>query len=361
MKVLTLVSTGLNRPDRDKLIREEEADRHPRSSYYSTMMNSDMLDEKFLLNAPAWRRFLYKFLPTLLSQIFEAYFICHKYDIVVTWAERLGYPFALLLKLTGRSVPHITLSSWISNPRKSKLLRFSQSHIDRILMWSTVQKDLAINKLNVPPSKIAFIRKFADQRFYRPMNQETTMICAAGSEMRDYPTLIEALRGLDIRCHIATGMTRGKLYDTVKALYDINDIPPNVTIGKKNYSELRELYARSRFVVVPVLPTDTDNGLTCILESMAMGKAVICSRTEGQVDVVQEGITGIFVPPQDPIALREAILSLWNNPELATQMGKAAREYLEKYHTLEQFVDSVKQIASVAIAEKNKRKNNIQK
>jgi glycosyltransferase involved in cell wall biosynthesis len=358
MKVLTLVSTGLNRPDREKLIREEEADRHPRSSYYSTAMNSDMLDEKFLSNAPAWRRLIYKFLPTLLSQILEAFFICHRYDIVVTWAERLGYPFAILLKLTGRSVSHITLSSWISNPKKSKLLKLSQSHIDKILMWSTVQKEFAITKLNIPPSKIAFIRKFADQRFYRPINQKTTMICAAGSEMRDYPTLIEALRDVNIQCHIATGMTRGKLYDTVKALYDINDIPSNVTIGKKNYLDLRELYSRSRFVVVPVLPTDTDNGLTCILESMAMGKAVICSRTEGQVDVVQEGVTGIFVPTQDPIALREAILTLWNDPERAERMGKAAREYLEKYHTLEQFVDSVKQIAATVIAKKNKRKNN---
>jgi glycosyltransferase involved in cell wall biosynthesis len=354
MKVLTLVSTGLGRPAPEKLLAEEKADKHPRSSFYASSLNSDMLDERFLQMAPAWRRFFYKYFPTLLAQITEAYFICHRYDIVVTWAERLGYPFALLLKLTGRSVPHITLSSWISNPRKSKLLRFSQSHIDKILMWSTVQKDFAIKKLNVPSSKIAFIRKFADQRFFRPIQQETNMICAAGSEMRDYPTLIEALRGLDIKCHIATGMTRGKLYNTVKALYDINDLPSNVTIGKKNYPELRELYAQSRFVVVPVLPTDTDNGLTCILESMAMGKAVICTRTEGQVDVIQEGITGIFVPPKDPVALREAIQALWNNPDLTERMGKSAREYLEKYHTLEQFVDSVKIIAEEVVREKIK-------
>lgn len=355
MKVLTLVSSGLGRPDRDKLIADEKADKHPRSSYYGSALNSDMLDERFLQTAPRWRQFIYKYLPTLLSQIIEAYFICHRYDIVVTWAERLGYPFALLLKITGRRVPHITLSSWISNPKKSKLLRFSQSHIDRILMWSTVQKDFAINKLNIPQSKIAFIRKFADQKFFRPIPQNTDMICAAGSEMRDYPTLIEAMRGLDIKCHIATGMTRGKLYDTVKALYDINDIPANMTIGKKNYPELRELYAKSRFVVIPVLPTDTDNGLTCLLESMAMGKAVICTRTEGQVDVIQEGITGIFVPPKDPATLRNAILSLWNNPELAERMGKAAREYLEKYHTLEQFVESVKKIAEEVTKEKNEK------
>ena len=34
----------------------------------------------------------------------------------------------------------------------------------------------------------------------------------------------------------------------------------------------------SLFVVMPLLESDTDNGITVILEAMAMGKTVICSR-----------------------------------------------------------------------------------
>ncbi len=86
-------------------------------------------------------------------------------------------------------------------------------------------------------------------------------------------------------------------------------------------TELRDLYARSRFVVVPLHASDTDNGVTVILEAMAMGKAVICSRTRGQVDVIQEGVTGIYVPVGDAAALRAAILSLWAEPQRAQQMG----------------------------------------
>ncbi|MDI6802826.1 MAG: glycosyltransferase family 4 protein [Bacteroidota bacterium] len=344
MKVLTLVSLGMGRPDRATLLEKEATDKYPRVSLYEQILNSDMLDEKYLEKIPVWRKLLYKPFPIFIKQVFEAFFICHKYDIVVSWAERLCYPFALLLKLTGRRIPHITLNSWVSHPKKVKLLKFTQSHIDKILLWSSVQKNIAINQIGIPETKIEFIRKFADQQFFRPIDIKTETICAVGSEMRDYPTLVKAMNGLDIRCHIATGTTRGKLFDTVKALYDIDNLPANITIGAKGYFDLRDLYARSRFVVVPVLPTDTDNGLTCILESMAMGKAVICSRTQGQVDVIQEGITGIFVPPQDPQALREAILNLWNNPELAVQMGKAARKYLEENHTLEQFIYRVKQI-----------------
>ncbi len=353
MKVLTLVSSGMNRPDRQTVLNKEASDEYPRVSLYERALNSDMLDEKYLENIPAWRKFLYKPFPVFIKQIFEAFFISHKYDIVVTWAERLCYPFAFLLKITGRRVPHITLNSWISHPKKAKILRFTQSHIDKILMWSSVQKNIAINEIGIPELKIEFIRKFADQQFFRPMDIPTDTICAVGSEMRDYPTLVEAMRGLDIPCHIAAGITRGRMFATVKALYDIDNLPTNITIGEKDYFDLRALYARSRFVVVPILPTDTDNGLTCILESMAMGRTVICSRTQGQVDVIQDGVTGIFVPLQNPQALREAILYLWNNPQLAAQMGMAARKYLEEHHTLEQFTDRVKQIIEKVIKTKN--------
>lgn len=354
MKVLTLVSSGMNRPDRQTVLNKEASDEYPRVSLYERALNSDMLDEKFLESIPAWRQFLYKPFPVFIRQVLEAFFICHKYDVVVTWAERLCYPFAFLLKITGRRVRHITLNSWISHPKKAKILKITQSHISKILMWSSVQKDIAINQIGIPETKIEFIRKFADQQFFRPIERETDMICAVGSEMRDYPTLVEAIRDLDISCHIATGRTRGQLFDTVKALYAINNIPTNITIGHKHYSELRDLYARSRFVVVPILPTDTDNGLTCILEAMAMGKVVICSRTQGQVDVIQDGVTGIFVPPQNSEALRNAILYLWNNPDLTLQMGKAARKYLEEHHTLEQFIERVKQIIEIVIKTKNR-------
>lgn len=354
MKVLTVVSRGMNRSNLETLIEEENSDRCPRLSFYQRKLNSDMLDEKYLENIPAWRKLIYKIFPISIQQILEAYIKSHKYDIVVTWAEKLGYPYALLLKLTNRKVPHITLNSWISTPQKAKWLKFTHSHIDKILLWSSVQKDFAINKLKIPESKIAFIKKFADQKFFRPMERETDMICAVGSEMRDYPTLIAALKELDIPCHIAAGFTRGKLFDTVKVLYNMDYIPKNIKIGSKNFSELRELYARSRFVVVPLLPTDTDNGLTCLLESMAMGKAVICSKTVGQVDIVIDGVTGLYVPPKDPKALRDAIIYLWNNPEIAKKMGLAGRKRLEENFTLEQFIESIEKIIQDVISQYKK-------
>jgi glycosyltransferase involved in cell wall biosynthesis len=231
--------------------------------------------------------------------------------------------------------------TWLSQPKKIIFLKFVQSHIDRILVWSSVQQSIAISKIGISPSKVVLIPRRADTKFWRPMPVETTMICSVGQEMRDYPTLLKAMEGIDIPCHIATGEFYGKNHNSVKYFGGVKQLPPNITIAKLKNVDLRLLYARSRFVIIPLVHSDTDNGVTTIEEAMAMGKAVICSRTQGQVDIIQENETGIFVPVGDALALHDAILSLWNNPKRAEEMGKKGRKYIEQYHSLEKFVYSV--------------------
>jgi glycosyltransferase involved in cell wall biosynthesis len=130
----------------------------------------------------------------------------------------------------------------------------------------------------------------------------------------------------------------------VTAIGEQGPLPESITVSRLSPVELRALYARSRFVVIPLLESDSDNGLTVLLEAMAMGKAVICSRIKGQVDVIQEGVTGIFVPQGDPEALRAAILRLWNDPEEAERMGRAGRKFVEENTTWDSFVANVKAV-----------------
>jgi hypothetical protein len=55
------------------------------------------------------------------------------------------------------------------------------------------------------------------------------------------------------------------------------------------------------------------------------------------------------VPTGDPAALREAMLSLWNEPQRAHAMGARARAYVEQHHTLDQFAMSVRAAADAAL------------
>jgi glycosyltransferase involved in cell wall biosynthesis len=60
------------------------------------------------------------------------------------------------------------------------------------------------------------------------------------------------------------------------------------------------------------------------------------------VDVIQDGVTGLYVRQGDPDALRAAMVALWNDPARAHAMGERARKYIEDHHTLEKFCRDVK-------------------
>jgi glycosyltransferase involved in cell wall biosynthesis len=268
-----------------------------------------------------------------------------EYDAVVSWSEGATVALMTLDGLSRSPKPHVALMYWFSRPFVRLPMRAFADRLQAIVTWSSVQRTYAIDELGVPADKLYLVKHYVEQAFWSPRDDvDTDMISSAGAEMRDYPTLIEALRGTDLRCHIATDHVRtsrvgfGPRVHADRVTAGAGD---NVTIGRRSPHELRDIYARSRFVVVPLHASDTDNGVTVILEAMAMGKPVICSRTEGQVDVIQDGVTGLFVPVGDPVALRAAMLELWNDPERALTMGRAGRAYIEKHHTLDKFCGDV--------------------
>jgi glycosyltransferase involved in cell wall biosynthesis len=278
-----------------------------------------------------------------------------EYDAIVTWGEKLSLAMLLQQQLASISKPHIAMMYQFEKPNIRVPLNVLRKNLHSVVTWSSVQRRALIERLRFPPERVYLIRHYVDQVFYSPRPMEEDMICAVGAEMRDYATLLEAVRGTGIRCHIATDHVRipGRFRLLNDRRVPIGNIgagaDTQITRGRMPLTELRNLYARSRFVVVPLLPSDTDNGVTVILEAMAMGKTVICSRTRGQVDVIQEGVTGLYVPVGDAAALRTAVLSLWNEPLRAQQMGRNARAWVEQHHTLEKFTSTARSAAEASL------------
>lgn len=73
------------------------------------------------------------------------------------------------------------------------------------------------------------------------------------------------------------------------------------------------------------------------LEWMAAGRPVVATRVGGIPDLVEDGITGLLVPPNDPAALAAALQKLLDVPALAEEMGRAARERWEEQFSLPPF------------------------
>ena len=74
---------------------------------------------------------------------------------------------------------------------------------------------------------------------------------------------------------------------------------------------------------------------TSVLDAMALCKPVVATRAGGIPETVQDGITGLLVPPGDPQALAQALCTLLQNPERGRLFGEAGRRRVEEYFTAE--------------------------
>jgi glycosyltransferase involved in cell wall biosynthesis len=336
----------------------EAAGQLPHESLLEESLNADVIDKQYLCDLQSRSKFAWfiaKILPPLFLQAAIAYRKRFFYDAVVSWDDRFALTYAFLLRVTRSRSRHVAICSWMVPPKKAFMLKLFQKGIDRIILWSQTQCDLLVEFFGISPARITVIPYYVDHEFFQPADGVADYIFSAGDSRRDYGTLIEAVRGLNIRCNIATRVmnqnTEGIDSDaTRQSLAEVSSFPDNVVCRAESPIGMRAMYAHSRFVVVPLLPSFRDTGISVITQAMAMGKAFICSHIQGQTEFVREGITGLFVPPGDAQALRKAIEYLWDHPELAEQMGREGRRMAEKVFALTQFVANVRQVVVDVIA-----------
>ena len=103
--------------------------------------------------------------------------------------------------------------------------------------------------------------------------------------------------------------------------------------GKIPPDELQATYARAAVCVLPsVLDTrgDTEGLGVVLLEAMNQGTPVIASRIGGIPDIVEDGVSGLLVPPGDADALAAAVRRVRDDPALARRLGEAGRRRLRE-------------------------------
>ena len=84
-------------------------------------------------------------------------------------------------------------------------------------------------------------------------------------------------------------------------------------------------------------------------EAMARGKAVVASAVGGLANLIENGRTGVLVPPGDVDALRAAIESLLADPLRRRRLGAAARERIESFYGWERVTDATLQAYLAAV------------
>jgi glycosyltransferase involved in cell wall biosynthesis len=81
-----------------------------------------------------------------------------------------------------------------------------------------------------------------------------------------------------------------------------------------------------------------------LLEAMAASVPVVATRVGGNPEVVEDGVTGLLVPPRDPDALGQAIGHFLEQPALGIKFGLAGRERVNKRFALRQMTQATENL-----------------
>jgi glycosyltransferase involved in cell wall biosynthesis len=210
---------------------------------------------------------------------------------------------------------------------RRRLLRASLRSAARVVCLGDSQREQLLELTGLPERHVQSALFGVDERFFASMPAPAAgYVLSVGRDLaRDYGTFVRAVDGLDVRVVV---VAEQRNFEGVR-------LPTNVETKRGlTYAELRDLYAGSACVVIPMRPDgyrygSEASGLTAFLEAAASGRAVVATDRAVLRDYLEPEATGLVVPAEEPEALRAALERALGDRELAGRLGAEARKSVE--------------------------------
>jgi glycosyltransferase involved in cell wall biosynthesis len=156
---------------------------------------------------------------------------------------------------------------------------------------------------------------------------------------KGHPTLLEAWPMVlaEVPCAYLVIVGEGSRLDALHQIARDQGVERHVIFtGRRD--DIPEITAA---LDVAVLPSYREaQGLT-ILEAMALARPVVASNVGGIPEMVEDGVTGLLVPPHDPPALAAAIVRLLQDHQLADMIARAGHELVHDRFCIQLMVNAV--------------------
>lgn len=224
-------------------------------------------------------------------------------------------------------------------------------------------KEYLVQRVGVAPRRIRVVHNGVDveevgrenSRVGSDAPQGVPTICTVGrlSRVKNHSDLLFAVRELigkwpDLRLLV---VGRGRLEDVLRQQVMELGLAENVCFAG-HLENLNEVWAG---VDVFVLPSLSEGLPLSLLEAMAAGVPPVASHVGGMGEAIEDGKTGLLVPPGDRQALARGIMKLLDDRTLARQMGKSAQETVVRRFSLTQMVQAYREIYADLIRKRNGR------
>lgn len=285
-----------------------------------------------------------------------------KCDIVFSTTDRVGIPLILLMAI--RLIPKkpIVYAS-VGLPERIRRMNgffsriFKQAirrYVKLIIAYGKKETEELSNYLLPNKEIVRFIPFGVDIDFFSPgrYKNQNTLICSdeyvlsiGADPYRDFELLLRISPLVDERIVIIT----------LPGMFSKNtSIPRNVAIlYKLNFDQIPFYINRAKFIVLPVKENSYSGATTTLLQCMAMGKAVIVTKTSAISDGydLEHLKNVVFTEPGDAAKLLECINLLEKNRELRKYLGEEAIKTVVAKHSwnryCKQLFSAIKEVQSL--------------
>jgi len=111
-----------------------------------------------------------------------------------------------------------------------------------------------------------------------------------------------------------------------------------------------DIAARLADADVFVLPSRSEAFPNAVLEAMAAGLPIVASAVGGILELIEDGRTGLLVPPGDAAALSDRLCRVIAEPPLAARLGAAARVEAHARYSFDRMVGAFEQLYLTSLA-----------
>jgi glycosyltransferase involved in cell wall biosynthesis len=279
--------------------------------------------------------------------------IVHTHDL---YANILGIPAAAIARIpviisSQRDLGHLDL---YKSSRRIWLRRI-QKLSTAVLTNASAVRQAVLSEDHFAPEKVRVIHNGVDLERFSQRSQDRTWLAPAANHEK-WVVLVGNMHG-EVKGHpvlIAAAET------VVREFPDVRFVFAGDGQGRKSFEEqISRLGLEKHFLFlgrrddvprilsccdIGVLPSQAEGLPNAVLEYMAAGLPTIASRVGGNIEIIEDGRTGLLVPANDSAALGTAILRLLRDSRLSAELANNGRAYVATEFSFQRMIEKTDQM-----------------
>ena len=294
-----------------------------------------------------------------------------RWDLIHAHNGRATLQAALARRLARRG--GVVTTQHFIDPARTKRRGWRASLANRVHRWVDVRTDatVAISEAvkgallardATPPERVHVaingVRDPAAARLSSPATiraeqavsaEQPLIVCVCRLEPeKSVETLVRAMPGVLGRFPDAVCLVGGAGSEQAKIAGEIERLGLGGSVRLLGFQ--KDPHSLMRAGTVFVLPSRAEPFGLALVEAMALGRPCVATRAGGPIEIIEEEVSGLLVPPDDPAAMALALQRLLADPSLRARLGAGARARYEEKFTLARMAQAIAAVYRAVVA-----------